>query len=132
MPLNKNEIRRLLEKEDIAFIATMTAEGNPHIAPMWFVVHKGRIYFETDKTTVKFKNIKSKNKIALSFGTRESYTIEGKVKWWEEKDAPLPFRKLLRKKYGRDMDDSFITKSTFIFEVIPEKEMSWHYAPDWD
>lgn len=30
------------------------------------------------------------------------------------------------------MDDSYITEKTLIFEVIPKKTMSWHYAPDWD
>jgi len=40
---------------------------------------------------------------------------------------------MLWKKYGNDMDDSFITENTYIFEVIPEKEMSWHYADlDWE
>ena len=33
-----------------------------------------------------------------------------------------------RKKYGKFMDDSYITDKTRIFEVIIEKEMSWHYA----
>jgi len=80
VPLNKSEIDELLEKEEIVFIATTKPNGSPHIAPIWFVFHKGKIYFETDKATVKFKNIKRKNKIALCFGGRETYIIEGKVK----------------------------------------------------
>ena len=35
-------------------------------------------------------------------------------------------------KYGKDMDDSYITEKTLLFELIPEKEQSWHYAPSWD
>lgn len=133
MSLSKSEINSLLDKEEIIYIATTKPSGSPHIAPTWFVYHSGRIYFETDKTTVKFKNIKRNNKIALCIGGRETYIIEGKVKWFEEKDAPLPFRKMLWDKYGNDMDDSYITDKTFIFEVIPEKEMSWHYADqDWE
>ena len=133
MPLNKNEISVLLKKEEIIYVATTKKDGSPHIAPIWFVVYKGKIYFETDKTTVKFKNIKRLNKIALCIGRRETYIIEGRVKWYKEKDAPLPFRKMLWEKYGDDMEDSYITKNTYIFEVAPEKEMSWHYADqDWE
>ncbi|KKU91234.1 MAG: pyridoxamine 5'-phosphate oxidase [Microgenomates group bacterium GW2011_GWA1_48_10] len=132
MALNKSEITKLLSKEQLVYIATVKQNGNPHIAPIWFVYHQGKIYFETDKTTVKFGNIKRHNRIALCFSGKPGYIIEGSVEWWVEKEAPVPFRKLLWEKYGKDMDDSYITEKTYIFEVIPEKEMSWHYAPGWD
>ncbi len=132
MPLNKIEIDRLLKREEFLYIATVKLGGRPHIAPIWFVYHKGKIYFETDKDTVKFKNITKKNRIAICFSGKEAYLIEGKVKWWTEEKAPISFRKLFWKKYKDDMEDSFITKNTLIFEVIPEKEISWHYAPTWD
>ena len=64
----------------------------------------------------------------LCFGGRETYLVWGKVKWYKEKDCPILFRKMLWDKYGDDMDDSYITDKTYIFEVIPEKELSWHYA----
>lgn len=133
MPLNKQEITDLLNKEEICFIATTKLDGSPHIAPIWFIYHDDKIYFETDITTVKFKNIKRSQKVALCFGGRETYIIEGSVKWCKEKDAPIPFRKMLWDKYGDDMDDSYITDKTLIFEVIPAKELSWHYADqDWE
>lgn len=132
MPLTKNEIHKLVETEKIMYIATVKKNGNPHIMPLWFVYYKENIYFETDKTTIKFKNIQKLNRISVCFGGKETYIIEGSVKWWTEKDAPLSFRKLLWKKYKKDMDDSFITDNTYIFAIIPEKKLSWHYAPTWD
>jgi len=132
MPLNKKEAEELLRREELVYVATTIPDGSPHVAPVWFVYYKGKIYFETDKTTVKFTNIQKKNKIALCFSGKEAYLIEGKVRWWTEDKAPIPFRKLLWKKYRKDMDDSFITEKTYIFEVIPEKTMSWHYGGDWD
>lgn len=132
MPLTKPELDKLLEVEEIAYISTTKTSGSPHIVPIWFVYHNGKIYFETDKTTVKFKNIQRNNKIAICFGGKNTYIIEGRVKWWIEKEVPIPFRKMLWDKYGKDMDDSYINENTYIFEIIPEKEMSWHYAPEWD
>ena len=52
------------------------------------------------------------------------------MKLFEEKEAPLPFRKLFWKKYGKDMDDSYITDKTRIFRVEIQKETSWHYADE--
>ena len=132
MPLNKIEKNKLLETE-IVYLATSDLKGNPHVKPIWFKYHKGKIWFETDVTTRAFKNIKENNKIMLCFGGRETNLVWGEVKWYEEKNCPIPFRKMLWDKYGKDMDDSYITEKTYIFEVIPEKEMSWHYADqDWE
>lgn len=133
MALNKEEIIELLKKEPLAYIATVKKNGDPHIAPIWFAYHKGKVYFETDKSTVKFRNIKRYNKVAMCFSGKPGYIVEGSVKWWTEKAARVPFRKLLLQKYGKDMDDSFILDGkTYIFEVVPHKIMSWHYAPRWD
>ena len=132
MPLNKNEIEKLLEKEEVAYIATSRPDGTPHITPIWFVLHNGKIYFETDTTTIKYKNIKHSNKVALCFGGKVTYIIEGSVKEYKEDELDFPIRKLYLEKYNKDMDDSYITEKTHLFEVIPEKELSWHYAPDWD
>lgn len=51
----------------------------------------------------------------LCRGGRETYLVWGKVKWYKGKDCPIPFRKMLWDKYGKDMDDSYITDKTFIF-----------------
>ena len=127
MSLNIKEIGKLF-KTEIVYLATSDLQGNPHVKPIWFVYYKGKIWFETDIITRSFKNIKENNKIMLCFGGRETYLIWGSVKWYKEKDAQVPFRKMFWEKYGKDMDDSYITEKTRIFEVIITKEMSWHYA----
>lgn len=133
MPLNKSEIKSLLSKEEIVYLATSDAKGNPHVKPIWFVVYKGDIWFETDITTRAFKNIQENNKIMLCFGGKITYLVWGKVAWFSEKDAPVPFRKMFWEKYKDDMEDSYITGKTKIFKVEVEKEASWHYADeDWE
>lgn len=131
MPLDSSELDKLLT-EEICYIATTKPNGDPHVVPIWFVLHAGKIYFETDKTTVKFANIKHHNKVMLCFGGRETYLVEGSVKWCTEKELDFPVRKLFWEKYPRHMDDSYITEKTLLFEVVPEKTQSWHYGPSWD
>lgn len=132
MPLNNTEKKKLLEKEEIAYIATSKPDSTPHIAPIWFVMHGGKIYFETDITTVKYRNIKRKNRVAICFGGKVTYIIEGSVKEYTENELDFPIRKLYWDKYGKDMNDNYITEKTHLFEIIPDKELSWHYAPTWD
>lgn len=132
MALNRQEREKLLQTE-IVYLATSDLKGNPHVKPLWFVYHNGKIWFETDITTATFRNIKKNNKIMLCFGGKQTYLVWGKVKWHTEEKASLPFRKMLWEKYGKDMDDSYITDKTRIFEVEVQKETSWHYADqNWD
>ncbi len=131
MSVDRELVEKLL-KTDICYLSTSDLQGNPHIKPIWFVFSDGKIWFETDLTTKAFKNIKQNNKIALCFGGRETYLVWGKLKWYSEQDAPVQYRKMLWEKYGKDMNDSFITENTGIFEVVIEKERAWHYADkDW-
>lgn len=132
MPLNKIELNQLLINSEICYIATTKPNGNPHVVPIWFIYHDNRIYFETDKTTVKFTNIQKRNKIMLCFGGKETYLVEGSVKWFAERELDFPIRKLYWQKYPNHMEDSYIHEETLLFEVIPEKEQSWHYGPSWD
>ena len=132
MSLNKTEKNKLLRSE-ITYLATASVNGNPHIKPIWFIYDKRKIWFETHLPTQAFKNIEQNNKIMLCFGGRETYLIWGHVKGYKEKDCPISFRKMLWSKYKDDMDDSYITDKTRIFEVIVDKETSWHYADqDWE
>jgi len=131
MPLNVQEKEKLL-KTEIAYLSTTDLKGNPHVKPMWFVYHEGRIWFTTHLPTISFKNIDQNNKVMLCFGGKETYLVWGSVKWYKEKDSPVPYRQMLWDKYSKDMDDSYIHEKTRVFEVIIEKENSWHYAPSWD
>src|SRR5438094_649198 len=108
MPLNKKEVAKLLIETEIAYIATTKPNSDPHLTPIWLIYHDGKIYFETDKTTVKFQNIKQHNKIALCVGGKETYIVEGSVKWFREEELGFPIRKMYWQKYSKYMDDSYI------------------------
>ena len=132
MALSRQEVGELLDKEEICYIATTRPDGRPHVMPIWFIYHEGKIYFETDETTTKFKNIQHNNRVMIVFGGKSTYIVEGSVKWCKENELLFPIRKMYWDKYGKDMDDSYISEKTLLFELIPEKEQSWHYAPNWD
>lgn len=132
MPLSEKELDKLLSDSDICYIATTKPNGDPHVVPIWFIWRDGKIYFETDKTTNKFKNLLKHNRVMLCFGGKETYLVEGSVKWCTEAELGFPIRELFWKKYPHHMEDSYINDKTLLFEVIPDNTQSWHYAPEWD
>jgi general stress protein 26 len=132
MPLNKTELEKILKESEICYIATTKPNGDPHVVPIWFIWYQSKIYFETDKTTVKFHNLQKRNRTMLCFGGKDTYLIEGSVKWCSEQELDFPIRQMYWEKYPKHMEDSYINEKTLLFEVIPDKEQSWHYGPSWD
>lgn len=55
----------LMEGTRTAKLATVRADGRPHIAPIWFVLDGDDVLFNTGKTTVKGKNILREKRLVL-------------------------------------------------------------------
>ena len=47
-------------------LATVRADGRPHVAPIWFVLDGDDILFNTADTSVKAKNLQRDNRVAIS------------------------------------------------------------------
>ncbi|MGI9607039.1 MAG: PPOX class F420-dependent oxidoreductase [Acidimicrobiales bacterium] len=47
-------------------LATVRADGRPHVAPIWFVLKDGHIVFNTHEESVKGRNLAREGRAALS------------------------------------------------------------------
>lgn len=56
----------LLEGTRTAKIATVRADGRPHVVPVWFLLDGEEIVFTTWHTTTKAKNIRRDNRVCIS------------------------------------------------------------------
>lgn len=130
--MKAHEFKNKVLDSEICYLATSDLKGNPHVKPIWFVVFENELYFETHLPTKAYRNIKENNKISICFGGKDTYIITGSVVEYKEDELSVPFRKLLWKKYPKDMDDSYIRPETRIFKVIINKELGWQYAPSWE
>ena len=52
-------------------LATVRADGRPHVAPIWFVLDGDDILFNTADTSVKAKNLQRDNRVAISVDDQE-------------------------------------------------------------
>lgn len=64
-------------------LATMRADGRPHVAPIWFVVDGGDVVFNTWHASVKGQNLQREGRAALSVDEPEPpyafVVVEGAV-----------------------------------------------------
>ena len=65
--MSREEWRRFLaERTRTAKLATVRADGRPHVAPVWFVVDSDALVFMTLDTSVKGRNLLREARVMLS------------------------------------------------------------------
>jgi general stress protein 26 len=57
------------------WMATVRADGRPHLVPLWFVWLEGKIYVSTGDDTQKFANMRHNQSVALSLPDTDSVII---------------------------------------------------------
>src|SRR5258707_855285 len=85
-PMTDDEIRAFLTSEPArpGILATVRADGRPHVAPIWFAVDDdGTIVFNTGETTVKGRNLRRTGRAAMCIDDDAApfsfVTLEGPV-----------------------------------------------------
>jgi nitroimidazol reductase NimA-like FMN-containing flavoprotein (pyridoxamine 5'-phosphate oxidase superfamily) len=62
------ETRRVLEKAELFWLATVRADGRPHATPVVAVWHEGALYFSTGDTEQKALNLRGNPHVLLLTG----------------------------------------------------------------
>jgi len=83
----------LLDTVHTGKIATVRADGRPHVVPIWFDLDGDTLYFSTWHTTVKAKNIRRDPRVCICVDDERppfSYAmLEGVAEFVDDKDASL-------------------------------------------
>ncbi len=119
----------------IARLATVRADGRPHIAPMWFWHQDGRFYFMQRKSVAKqkIKNLASNPNVALSIDTcsapYQGILVEGTAEMTEERSDEIA-RAICVKYLGQEAGERTFQalraeSPLWLIRVIPHKVM--HY-----
>ena len=54
-----------LDSELIGWISTVTRNGRPQSSPVWFVVHDGKIYIQSQPEAAKLANVRTNDKVSF-------------------------------------------------------------------
>jgi PPOX class probable F420-dependent enzyme len=87
-------------------LATVRADGSPHVAPIWFVLHQNDLVFMTGADTVKGKSMLRDPRVALLVDDERPpfafAIIEGTVTISRDLDEMLPLSIAIARRYVGD------------------------------
>jgi F420H(2)-dependent biliverdin reductase len=55
-----------LEKQQNIWFGSVRADGTPHLTPIWFVWHEGKLYIGIDPNSVKSHNLRQNPRVVLA------------------------------------------------------------------
>lgn len=132
MRLNKR-VAELIQWERVCRVATVNAEGMPHLVPVCHVVDGGKIYLASGSGGRKVLNLRANNRIAV---TVDVYTetwahlkgvmVQGTAAIIERGPRFRKVRALLYRKYPQYPGEAALDESdSVIVEVTPAHVFSW-------
>ncbi len=119
---NEEVIARLESQQNIWF-SSVRPDGRPHLAPVWFVWHAGRIYIGTDPKSVKSRNIRHNPRVTLALEDGTHPVICEGIARPVGRPWPGPLLAAFFKKYEWDMNKE--EQYNEVIEITPEKWLAW-------
>jgi nitroimidazol reductase NimA-like FMN-containing flavoprotein (pyridoxamine 5'-phosphate oxidase superfamily) len=135
MPKSLDEVQRFMNSERLACFATVGPNNEPHIVPVFFTYDKGKVYIQTDKKSVKVRNLLTNNKVAVAVYSGEEAVIirgEGRIidnnkEFIKRTQDHINKYRLKLDEHGRDsMGIPLFDKDVrCVIEVIPKRTIFW-------
>ena len=102
-----DKAKAIIDKPNLAFVATVMADGSPQVTPVWIERLDDTITFNTATGRVKERNMRRDPRIALSVVDREddyaSVAVRGRVvEMIEGEEADRQIDRLSKKYTGND------------------------------
>lgn len=135
MPKSQSAVSNFMQKEWLASFATVDAEGRPHIVPVFFTYDEGKVYVQTDRRSVKVRNLARNGNVAVAvYRGEEAVILRGKGKIIADRNDFIKRTQEHIDKYRLQLDEHgrdsmgiplFDAKIRCIVEVVPEKILFW-------
>lgn len=144
--MTDQELDDFLRGEHTLQVASIDADGYPHLAPMWYVVRDGKIVFRSFTKSQKIVNLRRNPKLSVLLESGEAYNelrgvmIRGDARLVDDRDYVLEIYGALAAKYemigGQRVElepdaleaafGSYADKNTAVV-VEPVKVASWDH-----
>ena len=136
--MTPKEMQEFLNQPHIAHLATLRADGSPHLAPLWYQYTDGKVYILTGKSYVKARNIQGDSRVVLSIATpKEPYEyvlLEGHAEI-TTRDMEVVFPSICIRYWGRERGTRFAQElldegDNVLIVVNPTKVVTWASGRD--
>ncbi len=142
IPLSEDEIHRLLTKEKVCWLATVTAKGTPHMIPINFGFFDGKVHMIfVDNKSRSIRNIENNQNVCFGInigykaGKIKCVLIHGKAEIIDKIEAlriahiRILTKYLPSKKDAKEFLQKLITSGAIrkrvLVVIAPEKTISW-------
>jgi PPOX class probable F420-dependent enzyme len=132
--LNKEELSRLFQFRNLAYVGTLSSDGAPHITPVWAEMVEDLILINTFEQSAKIKHLSKDKRIALSVVEQNNpfnmVSIKGKVVEQTTEGADEHLKKLAKRYLG--IGKYYYRKPNHkrvILKIKPEKIMGLSIHP---
>lgn len=137
--MSEDEISTFVVQNRTATLATMSAQGRPHLVAMWYAVIDGEIWFETKAKSQKAVNVR-RNPICtvmmedgLTYDRLRGVAIEGTASIHDDADTILKVGISVWERYSgpytdemRPFVDQMMNKRVAV-RVLPDRVRSWDH-----
>jgi PPOX class probable F420-dependent enzyme len=132
--LNKDELNRLFQFRNIAYLSTLSKDGSPHVTPVWAEMVDDLVLINTFTESAKARHISNDNRIALAIVEQNNpfnmISIKGKVLDQTSEGADEHLKRLAKRYLG--IGKYYYRKPTHkrvILKIKPEKIMGLSIHP---
>jgi len=125
-----DEVRELLERPNLAHVATVMADGMPHVVPTWVGLEDEQIVFLTGPGSQKARNLADDPRVSLSVADHEHpgrmAHVRGRVTRRIEGDEAWAIIDRLAQQYlGGPYPREF---DRVVYRVAPERALAHDYG----
>lgn len=137
--MTDDEIVEFIDRSRTATMATVLADGRPHLVAMWFAVLDGEIWFETKAKSQKALNLRRNPTITVmiedgdTYGTLRGVSIDGTAEIVEDADACLRVGISVWERYTGPYTDEMrpfvdqMMNNRIAVRVVPSRMRSWDH-----
>jgi PPOX class probable F420-dependent enzyme len=138
--MTDDEIRAFLEAGRDLQVASINADGTPHLVTMWYRMLDGEIVFWTYAKSQKVMNLRRDPRLTVLVATGDRYeqlkgvSIVGRADIVDDPDELVRYGEAVYERYWGPLDDSVregvraMGSKRVVIRVKPEKIVSWDHS----
>jgi PPOX class probable F420-dependent enzyme len=123
----------LVEHERVCRVATVSADGQPHLVPVCHVLAGGKIYIGSGDDATKVRNVKANPHVTVTvdlysdhWASLKGVMVQGRAKLIERGPVFMRARRRLYAKYPQYAKEAAISPSdSVVIEVAPTHVFTW-------
>jgi PPOX class probable F420-dependent enzyme len=94
------ELIEALQTARHMYLTTYSQKGKPGTVPVWLWYDDGRVYFTTQRGSLKARRIRNTGRVTVNVGKKNGPSFEGRAEWMDGRpDLEKALLSAYRKKY---------------------------------